>query len=69
MNRAKELISELRLEPHPEGGYFREVFRSRVYGRPRPRQRSNDPGWPPWLNKPPHYRGGERVASPQNHTE
>jgi len=26
--RARELISELRLEPHPEGGYFREVFRS-----------------------------------------
>lgn len=26
--RAKELIRELRLEPHPEGGYFREAFRS-----------------------------------------
>jgi predicted cupin superfamily sugar epimerase len=26
--RAKDLISELRLQPHPEGGYFREVFRS-----------------------------------------
>jgi len=26
--RAKELISELGLQPHPEGGYFREVFRS-----------------------------------------
>ena len=26
--RATELIRELRLEPHPEGGYFREVFRS-----------------------------------------
>ena len=26
--RAKELIRELGLEPHPEGGYFREVFRS-----------------------------------------
>jgi predicted cupin superfamily sugar epimerase len=26
--RAKELIHELRLEPHPEGGYFRETFRS-----------------------------------------
>jgi len=26
--RAKELISELGLEPHPEGEYFREVFRS-----------------------------------------
>ena len=27
-DRAAELIRELRLEPHPEGGYFREVFRS-----------------------------------------
>src|SRR5262245_19231603 len=27
-DRAKDLISELRLQPHPEGGYFREVFRS-----------------------------------------
>ena len=26
--RAKDLISELRLDPHPEGGYFREIFRS-----------------------------------------
>lgn len=27
-DRPRELIRELRLEPHPEGGYFREVFRS-----------------------------------------
>jgi len=27
-DRATELIRELSLEPHPEGGYFREVFRS-----------------------------------------
>jgi hypothetical protein len=27
-HRAQALISDLRLEPHPEGGYFREVFRS-----------------------------------------
>jgi predicted cupin superfamily sugar epimerase len=27
-DRARELITELRLAPHPEGGYFREVFRS-----------------------------------------
>ena len=27
-DRAGQLIRELRLEPHPEGGYFREVFRS-----------------------------------------
>lgn len=26
--RVAELIRELELEPHPEGGYFREVFRS-----------------------------------------
>jgi hypothetical protein len=27
-SRARDLISELSLQPHPEGGYFREVFRS-----------------------------------------
>ena len=27
-DRARELIRELRLAPHPEGGYFNEVFRS-----------------------------------------
>ncbi|HTG43412.1 MAG TPA: cupin domain-containing protein [Verrucomicrobiae bacterium] len=27
-DRARELIRELRLESHPEGGYFREIFRS-----------------------------------------
>ena len=27
-DRARDLISELRLRPHPEGGYFREIFRS-----------------------------------------
>ena len=26
--RAAELISKLNLEPHPEGGYYREIFRS-----------------------------------------
>ena len=26
--RAKDLISRLRLQPHPEGGYFREIFKS-----------------------------------------
>jgi len=26
--RARDLISELRLRPDPEGGYFREIFRS-----------------------------------------
>jgi predicted cupin superfamily sugar epimerase len=26
--RAKDLISKLDLQPHPEGGYFREIFRS-----------------------------------------
>jgi uncharacterized protein len=27
-HRARDLISELGLQPHPEGGYFREIFRS-----------------------------------------
>lgn len=27
---AAELIRELRLEPHPEGGHFREIHRSRI---------------------------------------
>lgn len=27
--RAEQLIAELRLEMHPEGGYYRELFRSR----------------------------------------
>ena len=27
-DRARELIETLHLEPHPEGGYFREIFRS-----------------------------------------
>ena len=27
-DRARQLISELGLESHPEGGYFREIFRS-----------------------------------------
>jgi len=26
--RAAELITKLHLEPHPEGGYYREIFRS-----------------------------------------
>jgi predicted cupin superfamily sugar epimerase len=26
--RAEQLIAELSLEPHPEGGYYREIFRS-----------------------------------------
>lgn len=28
MPTAKELISQLKLTPHPEGGYFRETYRS-----------------------------------------
>ena len=27
-NRAKQLISDFKLQRHPEGGYFREIFRS-----------------------------------------
>jgi len=26
--RAQSLIAELGLQPHPEGGYYREIFRS-----------------------------------------
>ena len=26
--RAQSLIAELDLQPHPEGGYYREIFRS-----------------------------------------
>lgn len=29
MNRKKEIIRSLELEPHPEGGFFREMYRSR----------------------------------------
>lgn len=29
MNRKEELIRALELNPHPEGGYYREVYRSR----------------------------------------
>ncbi len=32
--RAVELISTLDLRPHPEGGYYREVFRSRTHVSP-----------------------------------
>ena len=32
--RAEELIRELRLDPHPESGFFREVFRSHHTVRP-----------------------------------
>lgn len=28
--RARELVEALRLQPHPEGGFYREVFRSAV---------------------------------------
>ncbi len=28
MNRIDQLLKELALEPHPEGGYFKETFRS-----------------------------------------
>lgn len=32
--RAQQLIERLRLEPHPEGGFFREHFRSSGHVRP-----------------------------------
>ncbi|MFD0862732.1 cupin domain-containing protein [Sungkyunkwania multivorans] len=28
MNKAKDIIEKLQLQPHPEGGYFRETYRS-----------------------------------------
>jgi predicted cupin superfamily sugar epimerase len=34
-SRAAHLIRELDLQPHPEGGYFREVFRSAREVQPR----------------------------------
>ncbi|MBW1849525.1 MAG: cupin domain-containing protein [Deltaproteobacteria bacterium] len=33
MNRAKELIELFQLSKHPEGGYFREVYRSEKKGK------------------------------------
>lgn len=33
--RANALIRDLALEPHPEGGYFREIFRSSLRVDPR----------------------------------
>jgi predicted cupin superfamily sugar epimerase len=32
--RAAELIADLALTPHPEGGYFREIHRSSASVRP-----------------------------------
>ena len=32
--RAQQLIDDLRLQPHPEGGYFREIYRSSARVRP-----------------------------------
>jgi predicted cupin superfamily sugar epimerase len=32
--RAENLIRDLGLQPHPEGGYFREIFRSRQQVQP-----------------------------------
>src|SRR6185295_20299275 len=33
-SRAEALVALLRLQPHPEGGHFREVFRSPAAVRP-----------------------------------
>ena len=40
MHRAHELIRTLRLEPHPEGGYFREIHRSTLGVRPEDGRRT-----------------------------
>lgn len=34
MHRVHELIAALRLQPHPEGGYYREIHRSTLGVRP-----------------------------------
>ena len=34
-SRAAELISRLNLEPHPEGGFYRRIFRSEIDVRPK----------------------------------
>ena len=34
VDRAARLIAQLRLQPHPEGGHFREVFRSAASVQP-----------------------------------
>lgn len=35
MSRAAQLIEQLRLQPHPEGGWYREVFRSSLKVQPQ----------------------------------
>ena len=40
--RAEALIRRLRLEPHPEGGFYREVFRSALRVRPEDARPSRD---------------------------
>jgi predicted cupin superfamily sugar epimerase len=32
--RAAELITKLQLQPHPEGGFYRELFRSEIFVQP-----------------------------------
>ena len=34
MRSAQQLVADLGLEPHPEGGYYREVYRSTAMVRP-----------------------------------
>jgi uncharacterized protein len=36
--RAKALIAELQLQPHPEGGFYRELFRSAAMVQPADRR-------------------------------
>jgi hypothetical protein len=62
--RAAELVRELRLSPHPEGGQYREVFRSRRMVR------TDDGRSERWAATAIHYlicagerRGLHRVAS------
>ena len=36
--RAQSLIADLNLQPHPEGGYYREIFRSASRVQPADRR-------------------------------
>ena len=40
MHRAQELIRSLRLQPHPEGGHYREIHRSMLGVRPEDGRRT-----------------------------
>ncbi|MCI3279835.1 cupin domain-containing protein [Synechococcus sp. PCC 6717] len=47
--QAEDWVRALQLQPHPEGGYFREVYRAA--------------GTIPAVALPPHFAGGDRAYS------